>query len=63
MNIAKARALAQQDRQLIGRLLGLAREGKRVGEDLGKTQSDLHRLYREYPCIKPIRTKQLSLFK
>ena len=62
MNLTKARKLASYNRRNIGRLLRLAREGQRVGEDLSKTLVDLRRLYTQYPDIKPIRVKQLSLF-
>lgn len=69
MDTAQARSLAQHDRQVIGRVLGLARQaqgrGERVpqlNESLSKASRDLHRLYKLHPEIKPIRVKQLSLF-
>ncbi|MBE3145401.1 MAG: hypothetical protein IMZ61_15990 [Planctomycetes bacterium] len=62
MDLTKARRLVSHNRRNIGRLLRLAQEGQRVGEDLSKTFADLKRLYTQYPEIKPIRVKQLSLF-
>jgi hypothetical protein len=63
MNLTKARWLASYNRSNIGRLLRLARDGRPIGEDLSKTFADLKRLYKQFPEIKPIRVKQLSLFK
>jgi hypothetical protein len=72
MTIARARALATNARRNIGVLLYLiksdvspdAKELRLVRCDLlRQNKSELRRLYQEFPDIKPIRTRQLNLFK
>ena len=73
MTLSKARRLAARQRQNIGRLLGKLKQIRKNPEAyldwketislLKANMKDLHRLYKQYPAIKPIRSKQMNLFK
>ena len=72
MTIARARELARVAKSNIGTLLYMIRSDiSPAAEELRKVRCDLlrqnreelQRLYKEFPGIKPIRTRQLNLFK
>lgn len=75
MNIHRARSLAASSRKNIGILLNRFRDAKKnpANHPVGSLSSGrelllsniaaLNRLYKEYPDIKPIRCRQLSLFQ
>jgi hypothetical protein len=70
MNISKARMIVAFDKAMFGKLLNSYKDpnnqGKRrreTGEFIKAFLLDLKYFYRKYPELRPVKVKQLNLFR
>lgn len=70
MNVSKARLVIAFDRTMFGKLLNsykdpdnLGRRRRETGDFIKAFRLDLKRLYNKYPELRPVKAKQLDLFR
>jgi hypothetical protein len=67
VNITKARQLIACNKQNFGRLLNsyknLNEQRKETAEFIKANQRDTERLYKMFPELRPLKAKQLNIFK